>query len=111
MINYYRRHLPDLVNVLEPLHNLPRKSIKWRWGRKERNNFEKVKEPLFSPKLLVPFLLIIACDTSLYGIGAALSHKYPDNSERLIAYMSKSLSSAEKNYLKIEKEGLAIVYA
>ena len=111
MINYYRRHLPDLVSVLEPLHNLLRKSIKWRWGRKERNNFEKVKEPLFSLKLLVPFLLIIACDTSLYEIGAALSHKYPDNSERPIAYMSKSLSSAEKNYLKIEKEGLAIVYA
>ena len=36
MINYYWRHLPNLTSVLEPLHNLLRKNIKRRWGRKEK---------------------------------------------------------------------------
>ena len=65
-------------------------------GREERNSFEKVKELLCSPKLLVHYInllpLIIACVVSFYRIGAVLYHKYPDNSERP---MSRSLSSAE----------------
>ena len=55
--------------------------------------------------------MIIACDASPYGIEAVLSHKYLGSSERPIAYMSRSLSSAEKNYSQIEKESLAIVSA
>ena len=113
MINYYQRHLPNLASVLEPLHNLLRKNVQWRWGRKERNTFEKVKKPLCSPKLPVHYhnslALIIAFDASPYRIGAGLSHKYPGNSERPIAYMSRSLSSVEKNYSQIGKESLDAV--
>ena len=51
-----------------------------------------------SSKLLLHFNnslpLIIACGASLYGIRAALSHKYPDIPQRPIAYLSRSLSSA-----------------
>ena len=42
--------------------------------------------------------------------GAVLSHKYPDNSERPITYMSRSLSSAENFFSQIEKESWAIVH-
>ena len=35
---------------------------------------------------------MITCDASSYEIGAILSHKYPDNSERPVACMSRSLS-------------------
>jgi hypothetical protein len=33
-----------------------------------------------------------------------------DRKERPIAYASKCLTSAEKNYFKIEREGLSIVF-
>ena len=95
MINYYGRHLPNLASVLEPLHNLPRKNIKCRWGRKERTSFETVKELLCSPKLLVHYSnslpLIIACDASPYTVRAVLSHTYPGNSERPIDISRKKL--------------------
>ena len=47
------------------------------------------------------------CDALLYGIGAILSHKMPDGTDRPVGFASRTLSSAEKNYLQLEKEGLA----
>ena len=43
-------------------------------------------------------------------MGAVLSHVMEDGSERPVAYASRTLSSAEKNYSQLEKEGLAIVF-
>ena len=43
-------------------------------------------------------------------MGAVLSHVMEDGSERPVAYASRTLSFAEKNYSQLEKEGLAIVF-
>ncbi|KAL2088045.1 hypothetical protein ACEWY4_016873 [Coilia grayii] len=60
----------------------------------------------YSPELP----LRLACDTLPYGVGAVLSHVMPDGVEKPIAYASRTLGKAERNYAQIEREALAIVF-
>ena len=49
-------------------------------------------------------------DATPYGIEAVLSHLIEDGIEWPVEFASRTLSSAEKNYAQIEKEGLAIIF-
>ena len=40
----------------------------------------------------------MAADASAYGVGAVISHVLPDGSEHPVAYASRNLSTAEKNF-------------
>ena len=114
LINYYWKFLPDLSSVLAPLNELLQKGGKWNWTGAQQAAFERAKNLLQSLALLVHYdpakQLILACDASPYGVGAVLSQCQEDGCERPVAFASRSLSAAEKNYSQLEKEGLAIVF-
>ena len=112
LLSYYNRFLPHLPTVLAPLYKLLHKGV--AWTAEMNTAFTQSKELLSSDDVLVHFEpnkeLLLACDASQYGIGAVLAHKFPDGSERPIAFASRTLNDAEKKYSQIEKEGLACVY-
>lgn len=113
MLNYYAKFLPNLSTCLAPLYSLLQKKNHWSWGEKQRKAFEEAKTLLTSSSVLTHYdpskPLILACDASPYGLGAVLSHKVGED-ELPIAFASRSLAPAEKNYAQIDKEALAIVF-
>ena len=76
--------------------------------------FQKSKDFLKSSELLVHYdgqkKLTLACDASQYGLRAVLSHRMDDGPEHPIAYASRTLSNAERNYSNLEREALALVF-
>ena len=115
MLAYYNRFLPNMSTLLHPLNSLLQSKVKWSWGKEQETAFVESKKLLKSASVLVHFDpskdLILACDASAYGLGAVLSHRMSDGSDRPIAYASRTLTAAEKNYSVIERESLAIIFA
>ncbi|GFV09218.1 retrovirus-related Pol polyprotein from transposon 17.6 [Trichonephila clavipes] len=103
------------VSVISP--NLAVVAEKWRgfhWGPEEVEAFHSLKKALTSDPVLGMYderaSTEIHTDASGYGIGAVLV-QIQNNVEKVIAYASRTLTKAEKNYSTTERECLAIVWA
>ena len=114
LIHYHHKFLPNLATLLHPLNDLLKTGSKWKWSKKCSDAFEEAKQLLISSPVLAHFdpslPIKLAVDASAYGIGAAISHVFPDGQKRPIAFALHTLSTAEKNYGQIEKEALSLVY-
>ena len=108
-INYYSKFIPNMAEIGKPLYCLLEKDTEWKWTKTEQLSFENLKQVLLTAPVLTIFdqnvPLKLDCNASQYGLGAVLSHVYPDKSERPIAYGSRTLNKHELNYSRIDKEG------
>ncbi|CAG2213160.1 unnamed protein product [Mytilus edulis] len=114
LMNYYHKFLPNISSVVRPLHRLLEKDAKWNWNEECQVSFKRAKDLVTSEQVLChydPELPIrLACDASPFGLGVVLSHKMQDGTERPIAFASRSLNKAERNYSQIDKEALGIIF-
>lgn len=110
--NFYNKFIPNLASITNPLNNLLKKESSFRWSPECEQAFIQIKKEILSEKVLIHFdskkTLVLATDASPLGLGAVLSHRLPDGSERPIAFASRTLSDSEKNYSQIDKEATAI---
>ena len=113
MVNFVSIFCPELQKLLKPIYDLTRKGRQFIWGEEQQKAFDKIKHRLQRPPVLhLPnrhgrFQLY--SDTSKFATGSAL-YQIQNGQPRLIAYASKRMPEAAKNYLITELEmcGLAI---
>ena len=115
--NYYRRFIPGYAGTAKPLHNalMKKEPEKLSWTSQMEKAFTSLKNSLsdnpvlLAPNLLKPFTL--CTDASGVGLGAVLSQEDHNGLDRPVAYYSRGLTKAEKNYSTTELECLAVVAA
>jgi len=108
LANYYRQFVKDFAKIAKPLHEMTRKEIKWSWGERQQKAFEELKER-FTTEPVLDREMRVEADVSDFATGEVLSMKCKDERWRPVAYISKLLNEAEKNYEIHDKEILAII--
>jgi hypothetical protein len=115
LASYYRKFIKDFALIAKPLNQLLKNDEEFIWNDERELSFQTLKNCLISypilrhPDFNRPFYLYT--DASGTALGAVLQQFDEDNKEYVVAYASRGLTTAEKNYFTTEQECLAIVWA
>jgi hypothetical protein len=112
--NFYRQFVYHFSGTAQPLHNLTKAQKTFNWDERCGEAFEKLKTAFTAAPILKianPYSpLILEYDCSDFALGAVLLQVCESNGElHPVAYLSRSLLSAEWNYKVFDKELLAII--
>jgi hypothetical protein len=108
MINFYRDMWPKRSEHLAPLTDLCSKQSRWNWGNKHTKAFQTIKDLISKETLLSypqfdkPFE--IHTDASDKQLGSVIMQE-----GKPIAFYTRKLNAAQRNYNTTERELLAIV--
>jgi len=97
------------------MEKLLKKDVKFLWNEECHQSLDTLKEKMVTTPILVfpdwnkPFHVHV--DASGIALGIVLTQPGEGGIDHPIAYSSRKLSTTEKNYITIEREGLAMVYA
>ncbi|KAK2577752.1 hypothetical protein KPH14_011855, partial [Odynerus spinipes] len=107
-----RKFVKSFSSIAKPLHRLTEDKASFLWTEECQQAFEQLKKCLAeSPVLAYPLTnaeFILDTDASNFAMGADLS-QVQDGQEMVVAFFSKTLNKAERNYCVTRKELLAIV--
>ena len=113
-VNYYAAYVPDLATKAEPLRRLTRKNNRFKFDGTCLTAFNEIKEAIANGLQLAIFDFnadtIVTVDSSDYGLGAHMT-QIQNGKEVTIAFASRTLSAAERNYATNEREGLSAIWA
>lgn len=107
---FYHRFIRNLADKAKPLYLLLKKDVKYTWTASANKAFEEIKQEITRlPTLAYPDSRLpydLHCDASDVGLDACLVQQ-----GRPIAFASRTLNTAERNYSTTEKECLCLVWS
>ena len=109
MMTYLGKYIPNLSAITAPLRQLMEKDVAWTWEQHHEQAVERLKSIVAKATALryydAKLQVTLATDASKLGLGAVIMQE-----EQPIAFASRCLSPAEKNYATIEREMSGILY-
>eukprot|EP00253_Pinus_taeda_P029668 PITA_29668 len=114
-INFLRRFIPKLAELIRLLSNMLRKDAKVKWSLETKQAFESIKTALTQmPVLTSPQFdkdFIIFSFASEHTIAVVLLQKDDQGNEKPIAFFSRALRDAPLKYQIMKKQAYALVKA
>lgn len=89
--------------------------MKFKWFSKCEQSFRSIKKKLLPTGflltlILIYLLLVLATDDSFHGTSEALSHVVPDNPEKPIGFLYRTLTAAKKRHSQVDNEAPALIF-
>ena len=113
-LNFYHQFILNYAKLAKPLTKLTGKE-EWSWEQAQEDAFNLLKDQIANNIVLkIPDdegQFCIETDALDFAIGAILSQKSDDEKWRPVAFISKALTGAERNYEIYDKEMLAVMHA
>lgn len=115
MCGWYRKFVPNFASLASPSSDLMTTKKRFILTEDAVKAFEELKRclcaapVLCSPDFSKPFS--IHCDASNTGVGAVLVQVSEEGDERPVAFISKKLNKAQRNYTVTEQECFAAIVA
>src|SRR5215469_10874723 len=112
--NFFRHLIPNFSIIANPLNILLKKNATFIWKMEQQHALDTLKQELLQAPLLQfpnyqkPF--IISTDASNVGIAGVIAELDADGKEKPLAFASRTLTKAEKNYSITDKEALAVYW-
>ena len=115
LVGYYNKFIKNFATLASPLYDLTRKNKKFEWKLEHQEAFDKLKLAVNDDSLICPFRpelrIRLECDASDEGVGVVLSQEQLDGGWKPVRFASKKLMNYQKNWITIEKECYAVVWA
>jgi len=115
LTQYYHQHIAHYSHLALPLTELLAKDTRFHWDPPQQQAFDALKNAVTTAPVLRIFdpalLSAVETDASGFAVGAVLFQTDAFGHSRPVAFTSRKMNNAERNYPTHEQELLAIVHA
>lgn len=115
LAQFYHQYINNFATIALPLHALLGEGTTFSWKEDQEKAFLALKDAISKAPVLRIFdpdlLTTIETDASGFALGAVLFQTDENGESRPVAFTSRKLNSAERNYPTHEQELLAVVHA
>ena len=115
LAQFYQQYVSGFAKIALPLSSLLANNIPFKWTDEQQSAFLQLKRAICSAPVLRIFdpdlMTFVDTDASGFAIGAVLLQKDRQGNVHPIAFTSRKLQPAERNYPTHEQELLAVIHA
>ena len=110
LVNYLSKFSAHLSELAEPIRELSEEKVPCHWGLEHQESFKLVKREIAAAPLQAYYnawkTTVLQTDASIKGLGACLIQE-----EKPVYFTGKALTEAQRGYVAIELESLAVAWA
>ena len=109
MVNYLSKLSARLSELAEPIRDLCKEKVPFKWGLEHDGAFQLIKKEIATAPILLTNPkkpTILQTDASCKGLGACLLQN-----QRPVYFASRALFETQKEYVVIELESLTVAWA